>query len=161
MNEPTTTNGTETIEARKARDFTGLILSFIGLIVMIVGLKSEWFWAYGSPGIGFAQMMLFLLGLALISMGGFMSLNTIWKKEERSILADFGSRFIATGYVIAIFAGLSDHMGINVLNSETKLVYFGPWEEIGIEIGMIVIVIGLLMMIPYRHPKDKEKKTAS
>lgn len=155
MNEPQITNGTETVEARKARDFTGLILSFIGLVTMIIGLKSEWFWPYGSPGIGFAQMMLFLAGLALLSVGGYMSLNTIWKKEERSILADFGSRFIATGYVIAIFAGLSDYMGINVLGTETKLIYFGPWEEIGIEIGMFVIALGLLMMIPYRQPKNK------
>lgn len=79
-----------------------------------------------------------------------MSLNTIWKHEERSIIADFGSRLIATGYVVTLFAGISDHIGIIDPGSSEKVIYFGPWEEAGFEIGLLVIILGLLMMVPYK-----------
>lgn len=144
----------ESVEERRTRDFTGIIVSATGLAVIIIGLKPEWFLGTGSLGFGFAQMITFLAGLALLSGGGFMSLKTVWRQNERSIVADFGSRLIATGYVIALFAGLSDYMGINVTGSAEKIIYFGPWEEIGLEIALIVIIIGLLMMIPYRLCKN-------
>jgi hypothetical protein len=31
--------------------------------------------------------------------------------------------------------------------------FFGPWQARGVEIGEIVIIIGFLMMIPYRRRK--------
>lgn len=149
-------NKPESVDERKTRDFTGIVLTSIGLGIIILGLKPEWFLGAGSLGFGFAQMLTFLTGLALLSGGGYMSLNTIWKQNERSIVADFGSRFIATGYVIALFSGLSDYMGINVIGTGEKVIYFGPWEEIGLEIAVLVIILGLLMMVPYKLGKKTQ-----
>jgi len=151
MNQPDTKlNGTETIEERRTRDFTGIVISSFGLAIIIISLKPDWLGLNLSPGFGFVQLIVFLTGLAFLSGGGYMSLNTIWKHEERSIIADFGSRLIATGYVVTLFAGISDHIGIIDPGSSEKVIYFGPWEEAGFEIGLLVIILGLLMMVPYK-----------
>lgn len=139
-----------TVEERRARDFTGIIISVLGLVIIIISLKPDWLGLNLSPGFGFVQLIVFLAGLAFLSGGGYLSLNAIWGNDERSIIADFGTRLLATGYVVTMFAGISDHIGIIDPSSQEKVIYFGPWEEAGFEIGLFVIILGLLMMIPYK-----------
>ena len=128
----------------------GLIVTFLGLVVFILGAKPEWLGMNHSPVIGFAQICIFILGLAIICLGGYISLSAIWGGEEKSIGADIGLRLVATGYVIAIFSGLADVFGMSIKDNPHGR-FFGPWQQTGVEIGMIVIAIGMLMYIPWRR----------
>ena len=63
-----------------------LICVGIGLFVFVIGAKPNWFGWSTIPEVGFFQIALFLIGLALICVGGFIGISALWGKEQRSIL---------------------------------------------------------------------------
>lgn len=130
-----------------------LICVGIGLLVFVIGAKPNWFGWSTIPEVGFIQVVVFLFGLALMCMGGFIGISALWGREERSILADFGSRLIGTGYVISVFAGMADVFGMGA-QTLPDAPYFGPLQAAGVLFGQLVIAAGFLMFIPYRlHTK--------
>lgn len=134
-----------------------LICVGIGLFIFIIGAKPNWFGWSSIPEVGFIQIAVLLLGLALISIGGFIGISALWGRAQRSILADFGSRLIGTGYVIAVFAGMADVFGMGA-QTLPDTPYFGPLQAIGVFIGQIVIAIGFLMFIPYHlHTEEASR----
>ena len=151
MNEQNTPVETNHIIAGDRVRF-GLFTSIIGLVILVVGAKPEWFGLSLTPIVGFVQITVFLIGLAIICLGGYVGLAALWGGQEKSIAADIGSRFISTGYVISVFSGLADVFGMSVKDNP-KLPFFGPWQAAGVEIGMLIIAIGVLLIIPYRHSK--------
>ena len=118
----------------------------IGLFILAVGTKPNWFGWNRASVVGFVQIAVFLVGLALICMGGYIGLSALWGKEQRSIIADIGLRLVATGYVITIFTGMADVFG---MGAQTETPYFGPWQAGGVLIGQSIISLGFLMLIPY------------
>lgn len=106
--------------------------------------------------VGFVQIVVLLLGLGLICVGGYVGLTALWGKEQRSILADIGSRLIGTGYVITIFSGMADVFGMGAQTLPDN-PYFGPLQATGVLIGQFVIAAGFLMLIPY--PLHSKKAT--
>ncbi|HUE99907.1 MAG TPA: hypothetical protein VMN99_11675 [Anaerolineales bacterium] len=134
-----------------------LICVVVGLFIFIVGAKPNWFGWDRSPVVGFIQIAIFLIGLALICMGGYVGLSALWGKEQRSIIADIGLRLIGTGYVIAVFTGMADVFGMGS-QPLPAVPYFGPWQAGGVLIGQFVIAMGLLMLIPYHLHLKKAPK---
>jgi hypothetical protein len=134
-----------------------LICVGIGLLIFVIGAKPNWFGWSTIPEVGFLQVAVFLLGLGLICIGGFIGISALWGREQRSILADFGSRLIGTGYVITVFAGMADIFGMGA-QTLPDTPYFGPLQASGVFIGQIVIAVGFLMFIPYHlHVNYKPK----
>jgi hypothetical protein len=132
----------------------GLLLTLFGLFVFIVGTKPNWFDLDRSPTVGFVQIAFFLVGLAIICVGGFVSLWGLWKGMDRSIPADIGLRLVATGYVISVFSGMADVFGMGSQSAPLS-PYFGPVQALGVLIGEIVIAIGFLLLIPIRLYRTK------
>jgi hypothetical protein len=134
-----------------------LFMIYIGLFVFIVGAKPNWFDLDRSPVVGFIQIAVFLIGLAMICLGGYVGVHALWGHTERSILADIGSRLVGTGYVIAVFTGMADVFGLGT-QPLPMVPYFGPWQSTGVLLGQIVIAVGFLMMIPYKaHPTKPQE----
>lgn len=130
----------------------GLFFTLFGLFVFIVGAKPGWLGWDRSIVIGFVQIAVFLIGLALICFGGYVTLLTLWMGKQRSIAADIGLRLVSTGYVISVFAGMADVFGLGS-QPLPAVPYFGPWQALGVLIGQVVIAIGFLLLIPYRVSK--------
>jgi hypothetical protein len=151
MNNPTTLpeNGNK---IPLDRVYFGLILASLGFIVFIFGIKPEWFNLDRSPVVGFVQITVFLVGLAIICLGGYIGLAALWAGAEKSIAADIGLRLISTGYVISVFTGMADIFGMSV-QANPKVPFFGPWQAVGVAIGMAVVALGLLMLVPYHRLK--------
>jgi hypothetical protein len=126
-----------------------LITVSLGMLIFAIGAKPNWFGWERTPIVGFIQIIVFLIGLALICLGGFVGLVALWGKEQRTIIADIGLRLVATGYVISVFAGMADAFGMGT-QAVPKTPYFGPWQAGGVLIGQFVIAIGFLMVIPYQ-----------
>jgi len=141
-------NGGPGIRISYLRIRFSLLTVGVGLFVFVVGAKPAWFGWDRSPVVGFVQIAVFLIGLALICAGGYVGVLTLWGKEQRSIVADIGLRLVGTGYVVAFFTGMADVFGMGS-QPLPNVPYFGPWQSSGVLIGQIVIAIGLLMMIPY------------
>lgn len=125
-----------------------LISVTLGLLIFSVGAKPNWFGWDRSPVVGFIQIAVFLVGLALMCLGGFVGLSALWGQEQRSIIADIGLRLVGTGYVISVFTGLADVFGMGS-QPLPNVPYFGPWQAGGVLIGQLVIALGFLMVIPY------------
>jgi hypothetical protein len=125
-----------------------LISVTLGLLIFTVGAKPNWFGWDRSPVVGFIQIAVFLVGLALMCVGGFVGLSALWGQEQRSIIADIGLRLVGTGYVISVFTGLADVFGMGS-QPLPAVPHFGPWQAGGVLIGQFVIALGFLMVIPY------------
>lgn len=133
----------------------GLVLTIFGFLIFLLGARPSLFGLDRSPVIGFVQIGMFLVGLAIMCVGGYISMMALWKKETPSILADIGLRLVATGFVIAVFAGMADVFGFGS-HPLPDVPYFGGWQTRGVEIGQAIIAIGFLFMIPYKQ-KPKEQ----
>jgi hypothetical protein len=106
-----------------------------------------------SPVTGFLQIAVFLIGLAMICIGGYMSLISLWNGREKSIAADIGLRLVSTGYVIAVASGMADIFGFGT-QPLPNIPYFGWWQALGVMIGEITIALGFILMIPYTVSDD-------
>jgi len=102
----------------------------------------------------------FLVGMALICIGGYIGLMALWKNRPPSISADFGLRLVATGYVICVITGMADVFGFGS-HPLPGIPYFGKWQSIGVLAGELMIAIGLLMLIPYSIDSPIKPKTKS
>lgn len=131
----------------------GLLLTISGLLVFLLGAVPQVYGLDRSPVIGYVQIAVFLIGLGLICLGGFISLTALWNGRQISILADIGLRLVATGYVIAVATGMADVFGLGT-QPLPGVPLFGPWQEIGVLIGEMMIGVGFLLMIPYRREQD-------
>ncbi len=161
MNDPRhkTTPAAKAVEAQNSpsqlRVRLGLSITVFGMLVFLVGAKPEWFNLDRSPVVGFVQIAVFLIGLALICVGGYIGLAALWGKGQRSIAADIGLRLISTGYVISVFTGMADVFGMGT-QPLPAVPFFGPWQARGVELGQLFIAVGFLMMIPFRASQKTE-----
>ncbi len=147
----------------RSRIQVGLLGTFLGFLMVVLGAKPEFFGMDRSPVIGFAQTATFLVGIGVIALSGYFCLMSFWPKGYTTITADFGIRLVATGWLIALFSGMADVFGFGS-HPVTGLVFFGKLQALGVEIGEMVIGIGLVMMIMPPHsglhlkPEDHIKK---
>ena len=145
-------------DASTPRIIVSIAITLIGLLIFVIGAKPDWFGWDRSRVVGFVQIAVFLVGLAIICFGGYVGLLTLWWGRERTIVSDIGTRLVATGYVIAVFAGLADIFGMGS-QSFPQVPYFGPWQATGVLIGQGIIVLGFLLFIPYSSQKNLQKQT--
>jgi hypothetical protein len=144
----------ESIPSRTRIRF-GLLIVLVGFFIFLVGIRPALFGLDRSPVVGFVQISIFLVGLAIICIGGYISLVAFWRDNNRTIPADIGSRLVATGYVVAVFSGMADVFGFGT-QLRPRVPLFGPWQATGVQIGEVLIAVGFLLLIPYRLPQKSE-----
>lgn len=125
----------------------GLVIVILGLLIYILGAEPSLFGMDRSPVLGFVQIAVFLVGLAMVCVGGYITLNTLWNGRQKTIAADIGLRLVSTGYVVAVFSGMADVFGIGT-HPFPKIPYFGPWQALGVIIGELMIVVGFILLVP-------------
>ena len=128
----------------------GLVWILLGLLIFILGVDPALFGFDRSPVVGFLQIAVFLVGLAMICLGGYVVLNTLWEGVEKTIAADIGYRLVSTGYVIAAASGMADVFGFGS-QPFPSIPYFGRWQALGVMAGEIFIIFGFLLLIPRRR----------
>jgi hypothetical protein len=124
-----------------------LAIAVFGWLIFVLGVNPGFFGMDRSPVVGFVQIAFFLIGLAIICVGGFLTMNTLWAGREKTIVADIGYRIVATGYVIAAASGMADVFGFGS-QPFPSTPYFGQWQALGVIMGEVFIVIGFIMTIP-------------
>ena len=134
----------------------GLFITIGGFVVFIIGCHPAIIGMDRSLLIGVVQIVVFLVGLLVICLGGYISVLALWKGNPLSIPADIGLRLVGTGYVIAFFSGFADVFGLGS-HKPPNLPFFGPWQARGVMFGEVVIAIGFFMLIPlfFHLPSQK------
>lgn len=131
----------------------GAALTITGLVFFILGSRPDLFGLDRSEVVGFVQVGVFTFGLFLIVLGGTFSLESLWPANCKTIAADIGLRLAWTGFVIALASGMADVFGLGTRPVTSGAPFFGFWQERGVLIGEIVMIVGFLMMIPYKKPQ--------
>ena len=148
---------TETLQSyQRRRVRTGLVITVLGYLVFLIGTSPGLFGLDRSPVIGFIQIAMFLVGLGIICIGGYISFISLWKDRPRSIAADFGLRFVSTGFVMTVFTGMADIFGLGS-HLRPNMPFFGEWQATGVMIGEAVIAVGFLLLIPWQRASDRLK----
>ena len=129
----------------------GLLIAALGFLIFILGVEPDIFRLNRSPVIGFAQITVLSFGLAIMCLGGYISLNASRPAaHERSLVEDVGLRLVATGYLVSFISALADVFGLGT-QSWPALPFLGPSQAIGVMAGEILIAIGFIMFIPKRN----------
>lgn len=127
-------------------------ITLLGLIIFTIGAKPDLFGWDRTSVVGFVQIVVFIFGLAVICLGGYLGLLTLWWGYERTIVSEIGARLVGTGYIIAVFAGMADIFGMGS-QPFPQTPYFGPWQATGVLIGQGIIALGFLLLIPFHAHK--------
>ena len=133
-----------------------IAITLIGLMIFTIGAKPDLFGWDRAPVVGFVQIAVFIFGLAIICLGGYIGLLTLWWGYERTIVSEIGARLVGTGYIVAVFAGMADIFGMGS-QPFPQVPYFGPWQATGVLIGQGIIALGFLLFIPF-HPHKVSHK---
>jgi hypothetical protein len=131
----------------------GLWSVIFGIFLFVLGIEPSLFGLDRSPVVGFVQIAVFLVGLAFICVGGYLSISERWVERERTIAADIGLRLVSTGYVIAVTSGLADVFGFGT-QPWPQIPLFGPLQVLGVILGEAVIAIGFLLMVTPRISRN-------
>jgi len=127
-----------------------LAITFFGFLVFVIGARPDTIGLDRSLILGFVQISVFVVGLGFMCVGGYITMVALWRKQTLSIAAEIGERLVATGFLVAVFAGMADIFGLGS-HLPPSLPYFGVWQQAGVMFGEFIIVVGFLMMLPYRR----------
>jgi len=141
----------------KTRIRLGLVMAVLGYFIFLLGARPSLFGLDRSRVIGFVQISVFLVGLGLISLGSYLTLNAMWPDGKKTIAADIGLRLISTGYVVSIFTAMADLFGLG--SHRLPDVFFGPLQARGMELGMATIAIGFLLLIRYKRTNNNKSSS--
>lgn len=130
-----------------------ILVTLAGFVIFLVGARPGLFGLDRSPVVGFIQIAVMLLGIAIISVGGYGTIRALWCRQTPSIAADIGWRLVATGYVVTMFAGFADVFGVGT-HPLPGVPYFGVWQARGMEIGCAIIAIGFILMFPFSSKSE-------
>jgi hypothetical protein len=132
----------------------GVITALAGLAVFLLGADPGIFGLDRSPVTGFVQIAVFLVGLALIALGGYLALRLQWNGGELTITADIGARLISTGYVVAVASGMADVFGFGS-ESFPRIPDFGVWQQRGVLAGQILIGLGFVLLTRWKADQPR------
>lgn len=132
----------------------GLLIALFGFLMFLIGARPDIIGQDRSPVIGFVQIAVFLSGLGVICIGGYVTLDGLWNGFPRTIASDIGLRLVSTGFVIAVASGMADVFGFGT-QASPLVPHFGVWQMRGVLIGQGVIALGFFLMIPLSLPHQE------
>ncbi len=120
----------------------GVQLTMMGLFPGVTGLPP-------TPGIGVVQVVMILVGLALLIFGALIYAKFTFYVDKASTLAQqVGVRLALTGLVFAAMSGLADFLGfgshIRTIESD---IFLGEWQAVGLIGSFVISSIGVLIYV--------------
>jgi hypothetical protein len=124
----------------------GVALIVAGFFTFVIGIFPDIIRLNLTPGIGVIQILVFLAGIGIMTLGGYIyTYATRQRARQRRLRHEVGVRLVATGYVFCVVSATADLIGIGSHNLPDGAPYFGLWQSGGVLIGVLVIVFGLFL----------------
>ncbi len=125
--------------------YAGAVVVAVGFVVFLIGLFPGLIGLDVTPGIGLLQIVTFLVGLALMTLGAYIYLYaTRHRAQEPRLREDIGTRLMATGVVVAIASGLADVLGIGSQYGMERPI-LGWLQATGVVLSVLIIVFGIIL----------------
>jgi hypothetical protein len=119
-----------------------------GFVTFVIGLFPRLIQLDVTPGVGLVQISVFLIGLALMTLGSYIYLYaTRHRARPARLREDIGVRLMATGVIIACASGFADVLGIGT-HYGVEQPLFGPLQAASVALSMFIIVFGIFL---YSH----------
>lgn len=141
-----------------------IVLFVLGVGFIGLSLSAEVLGINITPGFGIVQMAQLLAGLTFLTLCVFLQIYSIrFPDAPRSLQADIGIRFAATGLLFCFAAGFADLLQIGTHTPCTdELIeagtfcgsFIGPWQLAGIGIGIFSIIGGMLLYYTSRGSRE-------
>jgi hypothetical protein len=129
--------------SRLARFAVALVV--VGFFIFLLGVFPQIVRLDLTDGVGLLQVGLFLLGLTIMTLGGYVyAYATRHRAQPRRLREDIGVRLMATGLVVAYATGFADVLGIGShFGAERPLL--GPLQALGIFLSVCIIGVGIIL----------------
>jgi hypothetical protein len=140
---PATPQASDLGHSRLARFAVALVV--IGFFVFLLGVFPNVVRLDLTEGVGLLQIGLFLIGLTIMTLGGYVyAYATRHRARPHRLREDIGVRLMATGLVVAYATGFADLLGIGShFGAERPLL--GPLQALGIFLGVCIIGVGIIL----------------
>lgn len=124
----------------------GVALIVAGFFVFTIGVFPAIIRLDLTPGFGALQILVFLLGIGLMALGGYIYVYATRQRErQRRLRHEVGVRLLATGYVLCVVSAIADLIGIGSHNLPDTTPYFGLAQSGGVLLGVVVMIFGLFL----------------
>ena len=125
--------------------YVGVVVVAVGFALFIIGLFPRLIMLDMTPGVGILQILVFLFGLTLMTLGCYIYLYATRHRDRPPRLReDIGVRLMATGVVTAYATGLADVLGIGS-HYGLERPLFGWLQAGGVAVSVFVIIVGIVL----------------
>ena len=127
----------------------GIALGALGGMICFMGLFPGVTGAVPTVGIGLVQVVMVLIGYALLILGALTYLKfTFFLDVPANLVQSIGTRLALTGILFATLAGMADILGFGThIRDDTSDLYFGQLQMIGILASFGLSSFGVLVYV--------------
>ena len=127
----------------------GIALGALGGMICFMGLFPGVTGAVPTVGIGLVQVVMVLIGYALLILGALTYLKfTFFLDVSTNLVQNIGTRLALTGILFATLAGMADILGFGThIRDDTSDLYFGQLQMIGILASFGLSSCGVLVYV--------------
>ncbi len=128
----------------------GAVLAFMGMFPGVTGLDA-------TAGIGVLQIVVILVGFALLIAGALLYVQgTFYPGVRHNLAQQVAVRLSATGLLFAAISGLGDLLGFGSHPPGiTDGPFLGYWQAAGLVGGFVVASIGVVLFALLGPSEDK------
>jgi hypothetical protein len=142
----------------------GIAIGMLGMVLALMGMFPQLTGATPTVGIGIVQVLMILVGYALLILGALIYVKTTFYLGISSTLVQsIGLRLAWTGIVFASLAGLADIFGFGSHNRTANSdFYLGELQALGIIMSFFVSSFGVMLYALVGNPRlvdDEEPST--
>jgi hypothetical protein len=137
----------------------GIALGALGVMIALMGLFPGMTGIDQTPGIGVVQVIMLLVGYAMLIIGATIYVKfTFYYGIESNLGQQIGIRLSLTGLLFAAISGLSDILGFGShIRTDTSDIFFGWLQGIGIIACLTISSIGVLIYTVAGNPQIQEE----
>ena len=127
----------------------GIALGALGAMICFMGLFPGVTGAVPTAGIGLVQVIMVLIGYALLILGALTYLKfTFYLDVPSTLVQQIGIRLALTGILFAALAGLADILGFGThIRDSSGDLFFGQLQMVGILTSFGISSLGVLIYV--------------
>lgn len=137
----------------------GIAIGALGAMIALMGLFPGMTGIEQTPGIGVVQVIMLLVGDAMLVIGAVIYVKfTFYLGIPSNLAQQIGIRLSLTGLLFAAIAGLSDILGFGShVRTDTSDIFFGWVQGVGIIACLVIASTGVLIYTVAGNPQIHEE----